>query len=346
MRIRGAVLPAVVACCLCALSSCAISSVHPNNAGQGGGSTNGSTQKTVEHRYSNGPVTFTVRASASTIDTAQNLRLTLVTKSTAGWTARLPGVGKKLGNFSVASRTVRQPRLSGSATTEREVQYELEPFLPGTYVIPPLSVSATNGTTTETIASDPIRIAVTSLIPKGATRPLKLKALAGPIQEPSLWPEAVAGASVLIAALAATVMMLIGRIRRRFRRKSAAVPPWVRARKDLDHLVSLDLPINGRHKEFYNRISLLVRRYIEEMFDVSAPEQTTEEFLYSVRYSTVLGRHRRFLAEFLGHCDLVKFAAYLPAQDEVHRAIRSCREFIDSTSRDYSGWTGEEQKDR
>lgn len=344
MKLRATTVLASLGCVLLALSACSINALRGGSTPAG--MVNKATNQAIEHRYSSGPVTFVVRASASQIDTAQNLSLTLITKSTSGWTARLPGVGKKLGNFSVASRMVGQPRLSGSTTTEQEVRFELEPFLPGTYVIPPLTVSATNGTTTKTIASDPIHITVTSLIPKGANRPLKLKALAGPIQEPSLWPEAIAGASVLIAAIAATVMMLIGRIRRRLKQKAASVPPWVRARKDLDHLVSLDLPLNGRHKEFYNRISLLVRRYIEEMFDVSASEQTTEEFLYSVRYSSALGRHRRFLGEFLGHCDLVKFAAYLPAQDEVHRAVRSCREFIDSTSRDYSGWTGEESKDR
>lgn len=344
MRIRCSTVLVAAACTLLVLSSCSL--------GRGriklpfGGTSSHAVGRATEHRYTSGPVSFIVRTSATKIDTAQNLTLTLIAEGTAGWTVRLPGVGKKLGRFSVASRETFQPQLSGGATTIKKSRFELEPFLPGSYVIPPLAVSATNGTTTMSVSSDPIRVSVTSLIPAGTKLPLKLQALAGPVPEPSVWPEVIASASVLIAVIAATVMMIIGRIGSRRRRKAAAIPPWVRARKDLDNLVGLDLPLNGRHKEFYNRISLLVRRYIEEMFDVSAPEQTTEEFLYAARHSSALGRHRRFLSEFLGHCDLVKFAAYLPAQDEVHRAIRSCRDFIDSTSRDYSGWTGEESKDR
>lgn len=345
MRHRGSAVLAAAACGLIALSSCSLQTL-------GSGLANGGAEQTpaalhaVEHRYSSGGVTFIVKASSTTINTAQTLTLTLISESASGWMAHLPAVGDKLGRFSVAARVTHQPTLSGGTTTDREASFELEPFLPGSYVIPPFSVSATNGTTTKVISSDPIRVTVTSLVPNGAKEPLKLKALAGPVPEPSVWPEVIAGGAVLIAVIAATVIMLIGRIMRRRRERITAVPPWVRATKDLDRLVRLDLTMNGRHKEFYNRISLLVRRYIEELFEIKAPEQTTEEFLYSVRYSSVLGRHRRFLGEFLAHCDLVKFSAYLPAQDEVHRAIRSCREFISSTSRDYSGSTGEGPKDR
>ena len=38
----------------------------------------------------------------------------------------------------------------------------------------------------------------------------------------------------------------------------------------------------GRIKEFYERISNILRHYIEHRFDLHAPERTTEEFLYEL----------------------------------------------------------------
>jgi hypothetical protein len=263
--------------------------------------------------------------------------LSVETEVLAGWTPVEPAVGKKLGGFTVKERRPISSEAVSGNYTRSAISYVLEPFLSGTYTVPRLTAKAMNGTKSISVTSEEVPVTVTSLIPAAAKGPVKLKAIAGPVAVPSTLPEIFAGAVTLLAVIAAGLFLFFGRLRNRRREAEEAVPPWVRATRELDHIVSLNLPARGQHKEFYNSISLLVRRYIEEMFELSAPEQTTEEFLYALRDSPALGRHRRFLSEFLSHCDLVKFAAYLPAQDEVHRAVRSCREFIESSSRDYSG---------
>ena len=74
-------------------------------------------------------------------------------------------------------------------------------------------------------------------------------------------------------------------------------------------LVKEDLFGAGRIKEFYERISDILRYYIEHHFSLRAPERTTEEFLYELANTNVLPESdKENLAQFLQHCDLVKFA--------------------------------------
>ena len=42
--------------------------------------------------------------------------------------------------------------------------------------------------------------------------------------------------------------------------------------------------------------------------------------------------HRELVRDFLGLCDLVKFAVYQPSQLEVDRGVGLCRRFIDETA--------------
>lgn len=212
--------------------------------------------------------------------------------------------------------------------------------LPGTYHAPSLAVNAGEGKSTVDLKSEKLTANPASLIPKGTKTSLLPKRAPGPVGLSGTFPEIFAGAVILIAALSATLIFFIGGAARLRGEQYGGVPPWIRALRELDRLVELDLPTRGRHKEFYHRISQLVRRYVEDMFGVNSPEQPTEEFLHAVRDSTLLGRHRRVLGEFLTHCDLVKFASYLPVRDEIHRAVRSCRAFIDSSSSDLESRTG------
>lgn len=322
---------------IAALVACAVADAGPGAvparpvALPGGGS---------EHRYGKGPLILVVGLSSKRINVAQDVKLTIATRSKAGWRVSFPAIGATLGRFTVAGRSSSRSRFTRGGYTLRERSYVLQPFLPGSYDVPSLTVTAEEGKSTITLNSDRLAVIVESLIPKGTKSPLMLRRAVSPVGLPDAFPEIFAGAAILIAALSATLIFFIGGAARRRRERHGGVPPWVRALRELDRLVELDLPTKGRHREFYHKISHLVRRYVEEMFGINAPEQTTEEFLFAVRDSTLLGRHRRVLGEFLSHCDLVKFASYLPAQDEVHRAVRSCRAFIDSSSSDLKDRTG------
>ncbi|MHC4520670.1 MAG: hypothetical protein ACYTAS_18930, partial [Planctomycetota bacterium] len=97
-------------------------------------------------------------------------------------------------------------------------------------------------------------------------------------------------------------------------------------------LVAEDLVEAGRIKEFYERISGILRHYIEDRFDLHAPERTTEEFLSELQRTDVLAvSDKEVLAEFLTHCDLVKFARHAPTTEQIQRTFDLVKDFIERT---------------
>jgi hypothetical protein len=103
----------------------------------------------------------------------------------------------------------------------------------------------------------------------------------------------------------------------------------------LQALVKEELVEAGRIKEFYERISSILRHYIEHRFDLRAPERTTEEFLAELQYTDVLAvSYKKSLEEFLTHCDLVKFAKHSPTTEQIQRTFDLVKEFIEKTKSD------------
>ena len=85
-------------------------------------------------------------------------------------------------------------------------------------------------------------------------------------------------------------------------------------------------------EEFYVRISDIIRIYLEQRFQLRAPEMTTEEFLAELRESDALeARFRPLLEEFLRSCDLVKFAEFQPTTDDIQKMFDTTKEFIQAT---------------
>ncbi len=88
----------------------------------------------------------------------------------------------------------------------------------------------------------------------------------------------------------------------------------------------------GQTKAYYIELSDIVRRYLENRFNIRAPEMTTEEFLLKVKEDSSLSvEHKGLLRDFLTNCDLVKFAKYQPAETEASLALASARRLVDQT---------------
>ena len=82
-------------------------------------------------------------------------------------------------------------------------------------------------------------------------------------------------------------------------------------------------------------ISNILRHYIEDRFDLRAPERTTEEFLIELQWSDDLGEpDKNDLGEFLTHCDLVKFAKHKPKTEQIQQTFDLVKNFIEKTKSD------------
>lgn len=163
----------------------------------------------------------------------------------------------------------------------------------------------------------------------GGTNTDALRGLKGPVHIPSSY----AWIGWLLAAVAAVVLAWYIWKRLSFRKPRVAaavsIPPHRRAK---DRLRSAGELMSDPYA-FCSLVSDVVREYIEERFELHAPERTTEEFLEELRRTTALHvEHKRLLEEFLTHCDLVKFARHEPSHPELQGLLDAALRFIDETA--------------
>ncbi|SRR4051812_6354794 len=110
---------------------------------------------------------------------------------------------------------------------------------------------------------------------------------------------------------------------------AVVIPPH---RKAKDRLRTAGELLSDPYR-FCSLVSDVARVYLEERFDLHAPERTTEEFLAEMRNSTVLHpNHKALLEDFLTQCDLVKFARHEPSQNELKALLDSALRLIDETA--------------
>lgn len=139
-------------------------------------------------------------------------------------------------------------------------------------------------------------------------------------------------AVVLLAISAYFVYQWYQRQKNQALNKIITKTPWEKAYERLDALVNSDLLRRGEWGRYYLILSDIVRRYFEERFNVRAPEMTSEEFLMSLRnFGGLAPGSRVLLEEFLGVCDMVKFAKHAPDAAAGEKNAVLVRRLVDET---------------
>ena len=288
----------------------------------------------VDKVYERGPATVHVRLDRTKLSIAETVLLQFEATLEPGYKIEMPKVDRVLENFGIVDWDNLGERLDAKNNVVTTYQYKLEPFLSGNYEIPAFTFEfhdANDSGTKHELASEPIAVEVTSLLGDDRAK-LVIEDIEGVVEMPRparrwwLWSLAVLG----VAAVPAGWLLLRNRRARQVVRifKSAHEIAYLRLRA----LVASNLIDQGKIKEFYEQISGILRHYIEDRFDLHAPERTTEEFLAELRFAKVLGASdKQALEEFLTHCDLVKFAKHEPTTEQIQRTFDLVKDFIERT---------------
>jgi hypothetical protein len=284
-----------------------------------------------------GPVKMTLRVSPAQPRLSDLVTLEIYIEGREQVAIEPPAFGQAVGDFLVRDYSERKTDIQGKpiAAHSRLFQYQLEPAHSGKHLIRSLAIEFTdNRSESESqgqrlrIESDPIELTITSELDGQVPDLANL--------EPMLAPKSIALRRpwlliMTIAALVSLFGMLLWATRAG---KSKSIelpkrPPSEIAREQLDALLAEKLPSKGLLKEFYLRLTAIVREFIEGSTGIRAPEQTTEEFLHDPRLSTVFESDQSLrLKEFLEAADMVKYAGSQPSEDQVDTAIERAREFI------------------
>ncbi|MDB6038070.1 MAG: hypothetical protein JWM99_1911 [Verrucomicrobiales bacterium] len=140
-----------------------------------------------------------------------------------------------------------------------------------------------------------------------------------PVEIASVWLWIWLGVACVALAVGAYLWWRWSRKKQTLVKLAPVIPPHKRAKEQLTR--ALDF-IHEPYR-FCSAVSDTLREYLEERFDLHAPDRTTEEFLAELGTSMVLDAAQKARLEtFLNQCDLVKFARAEPVETEL-RALHS-----------------------
>ena len=108
------------------------------------------------------------------------------------------------------------------------------------------------------------------------------------------------------------------------------LPPYEEAMQALSELKGQSLWQNGQEKEYYSKITDILRHYINRRFGVEAMEMTTTQILDVLNHEDAKDAKSE-LKEILNAADFVKFAKFRPLADENEQVYRLATVFLDKT---------------
>lgn len=290
--------------------------------------------ETAKNDMPDSPVLATSNVNKAEITIGEEIRYTIRVEYNARVEVFFPEFGEKLADFTIEDYGEIEPIRLDKGRFVQEKWYLLDTFLTGHHVIPPARIryKAADGEE-KTIETSEISIEVKSVIKEGEEIN-DIREITGPIDIPLRHTRIyiIIGGTVGLLAILAGILFIIKNKTAIKRVAPLALPPHEVAYKELKNLIELDLVSKGMIKEHYYRLSHIVRLYIEQRFNVTAPECTTEEFLIKMTHMDRLeSGHKQLIRKFLEHCDLVKFARYGPDKDEIDMAYNTAKRVIDET---------------
>ncbi len=291
------------------------------------------TESSYKKVFERGPFQVTVTIDKTRINIAEFINLKIIAESAENHyevefdlnSKTLKGISKYDEKKITYSAIKNNSFLKGK-------EYRFEPESTGEYEIPEIPVKFSDPNTEKTyeILTEPAEIEVYSVI-KDANEALTISPIKPPMEMPvdyEYWAKISLGTLLGIVLLILCVLFL--------RRSKGKQKPRILKPAHKIALGKLDKLLANKEEEhisvFYDKLSDILRFYIEDRFEINAPDRTTEEFLSEIRFSEKLNPHdKETLQEFLKHCDMVKFAKYQPEQGKVKDTVDTARNFIEST---------------
>lgn len=142
------------------------------------------------------------------------------------------------------------------------------------------------------------------------------------------------GLIIWLVALAVLLAAVIIYLYLRYRKTGSLLsfakpqPPYAKALSRLKKLKSQNLPAKGKTKEYYTRLTDIIRQYLNRQFGVKTMEKTTREILGQVHLNDELEKYEPLLTSLFETADFVKFAKVNPQEAENERCMAEAVRFI------------------
>lgn len=218
-----------------------------------------------------------------------------------------------------------------------EEKYLITSFDSGLYRMGPVFAEKSDSTGIKRFFSDysVLEVARVNIAPSDSTA--KIFDIVAPYRAPVTIGEILPW--LLLALVISAVLWLVIRFIRKLKKKEKEIiipvkrePAHIIAYRELEKLRKEKLWQSGEVKKYYSRLTEIVRRYLENRFQVYSLEMTTSETLEEL-LKTGFKKDDSYnkLRSVLTGADLVKFAKYKPEPDENELCFASSWDFVTTT---------------
>lgn len=282
-------------------------------------------------------IRVTSKPDTSAILIGDQTGFTVTADIPAGVSATLSGATDSLaGKIVILRRDPRDTAISSDGSMKITDRYLITSFDSGSYAIPPFYAEVASGDSLLRYFSDYSFLDVVrpDIAPQDTTD--VIFDIIPPRGAPVTFREVLPW--IVIALIAALIVWLLARflprnpLRRFVRPPAPPEPAHIVALRDLQALREAELWQKGEIKEYYSRLSDILRRYLDGRYGISSPELTTDETVRMLQKAAVTTPGQMSMVkELLSVSDMVKFAKYLP-DSAVHVAfMENAVRFVEET---------------
>jgi len=307
-------------------------------------------------------------AEPTTITIGDRIVYTVIITHDEGVDIAWPGAGAELGQFQIIDYELPQPVTLEDGRVQEKIIYYISTYDTGEWTIPPTAIAYVDETdSTRLLRTEPINITVESILSDKDCAKIKAitesdTTLAGMEQQIAAgralqmakeellhdvnpvyrlkrgWKFWV-GIGVVVIALAGLFTGFIlwqkrrGKVGGIFSFSAPPVPPHEAALIELAALLASQHISRGEFKEYYTKLSDILRRYIEGRIGVQALELSTSETMENLAEADfpMTSEQTGLVEKALYRCDLVKFAKLIPPDDWHLDTVEIARRFIEET---------------
>jgi hypothetical protein len=280
------------------------------------------------------PVEVSAQTDRTTATLSEPVTFTLTAQYDKNLSVKLPEAGTQIAGLRITDFGEDGPREVDNRLVHKK-WYKLEADIAGSYIIPAQTVAYEGDNGTREIKTPQIFIEVKSSLKSGPDAPKDIVEIKTLEEIPFNWRPYIWGGCAALALICVGAGGFLYFRKRKKKAEALKKPAHIIALEEIEKLKSEHLIEKGGVREHYFRLSDIFRRYIENRFSIPAVEQTTQELLPGImRLDAMHAAAKSGVREFLIHSDMVKFAKYMPAEDEVTRNEQNVVRIIDETKKE------------
>ena len=222
------------------------------------------------------------------------------------------------------------------------IHLTLSTYTPGTRCLPPFSFTTLRNpqqvvAQTDSLCFEVFTLQVDTLQAIKDIKPIAKQPFS--IKELWMWVKAHLWHLVGLVVLAAAILLVIRWYRRRqtnqpqgLQKAEPKLPPHILALQELETLRQQHLCETSREKEYYTRLTDILRLYMEQRFGIDAPEMVSDEIIDALKSLNRSDIEYTQVQKILQTADMVKFAKAKPLPNEHELCMQYAKDFVIHTA--------------